>query len=192
VILLGEHVTLEAGTGCVHTAPGHGQEDYELALKEGLEIYNPVDNYGRYLKTLEFFGGMSVQEGNTAVIEKLIEVGALIGQSKISHSYPHCWRCKKPIIFRATEQWFISMQANGLRAKSLEEIDKVQWIPKWGRERIHGMIENRPDWCISRQRSWGVPITAFSCRECGEYLVDGAVMDHVAELFKQHSSDNLV
>ena len=189
VILLGEHVTLEAGTGCVHTAPGHGQEDYELALKEGLEIYNPVDNYGRYLKTLEFFGGMSVQEGNTAVIEKLIEVGALIGQSKISHSYPHCWRCKKPIIFRATEQWFISMQANGLRAKSLEEIDKVQWIPKWGRERIHGMIENRPDWCISRQRSWGVPITAFSCKECGEYLVDGVVMDHVAELFKQHSSD---
>jgi len=189
VILLGEHVTLEAGTGCVHTAPGHGQEDYELALKEGLEIYNPVDNYGRYLKTLEFFGGMSVQEGNAAVIEKLIEVGALIGQNKISHSYPHCWRCKKPIIFRATEQWFISMQANDLRKKSLEEIDKVQWIPKWGRERIHGMIENRPDWCISRQRSWGVPITAFSCKECGEYLVDGAVMDHVAELFKQHSSD---
>ncbi len=189
VILLGEHVTLEAGTGCVHTAPGHGQEDYELGLKEGLEIYNPVDNHGRYLKNLEFFGGLTVQEGNSAVIEKLIEVGALIGQSTISHSYPHCWRCKKPIIFRATEQWFISMQANDLRKKSLEEIDRVQWIPKWGRERIYGMIENRPDWCISRQRSWGVPITAFSCKECGEYLVDGGVMDHVAELFKSHSSD---
>ncbi len=189
IILLGEHVTLEAGTGCVHTAPGHGQEDYELALKEGLDIYNPVDNYGRYLKSLEFFGGMTVQEGNTAVIEKLIELGALVGQSKISHSYPHCWRCKKPIIFRATEQWFISMQANDLRARSLEAIGQVQWIPKWGRERIYGMIENRPDWCISRQRTWGVPITAFSCKECGEYLVDGTVMDHVAELFKQHSSD---
>ncbi len=189
VILLGEHVTLEAGTGCVHTAPGHGQEDYELGLKEGLEIYNPVDNHGRYLKNLEFFGGLTVQEGNSAVIEKLIEVDALIGQSTISHSYPHCWRCKKPIIFRATEQWFISMQANDLRKKSLEEIDRVQWIPKWGRERIYGMIENRPDWCISRQRSWGVPITAFSCKECGEYLVDGGVMDHVAELFKSHSSD---
>lgn len=189
IVLMGEHVTLEAGTGCVHTAPGHGQEDYELALQEGLEVYNPVDNHGRYLKSLELFGGLTVQEGNGAVIEKLIEVNALVGQSTVSHSYPHCWRCKKPIIFRATEQWFISMEANDLRKKTLEEIDKVQWIPKWGRERIYGMIENRPDWCISRQRSWGVPITAFSCKECGEYLVDGAVMDHVAELFKQHSSD---
>lgn len=189
VILLGDHVTLEAGTGCVHTAPGHGQEDYQLALKEGLDVYNPVDNHGRFIKSLEFFGGMTVQEGNTAVIDKLIEVGALVGQGKISHSYPHCWRCKKPIIFRATEQWFISMDANNLRQKSLEAIDKVQWIPKWGRDRIYGMVENRPDWCISRQRSWGVPITAFRCMECGEYLVDGVVMDHVANLFKEHSSD---
>jgi isoleucyl-tRNA synthetase len=189
VILLGEHVTLEAGTGCVHTAPGHGQEDYELALKEGLEIYNPVDNYGKYLSTVEFFGGQQVFAANQSVIDKLIETGALLQTSKISHSYPHCWRCKKPIIFRATEQWFISMKANDLRGKALAAIDQVQWIPKWGRERIYGMIENRPDWCVSRQRSWGVPITAFSCTACGEYVADGRLMDHVAGIFKEHSSD---
>ncbi|MDD2365295.1 MAG: isoleucine--tRNA ligase [Desulfuromonadaceae bacterium] len=189
VILLGEHVTLEAGTGCVHTAPGHGQEDYELGLKEGLEIYNPVDNHGKYLSTVEFFAGQQVFPANQSVIDKLLEVGALLHTSPISHSYPHCWRCKKPIIFRATEQWFISMKANELRGKALKAIDQVKWIPRWGRERIYGMIENRPDWCVSRQRSWGVPITAFSCTECGEYIADGKVMDHVAAIFKKESSD---
>ncbi|HEY6007512.1 MAG TPA: isoleucine--tRNA ligase, partial [Geobacteraceae bacterium] len=189
IILLGEHVTLEAGTGCVHTAPGHGQEDYELALKEGLEIYNPVDNHGKYLSNLEFFGGQFVLAANPQVIEKLKEVGALVGAGQVSHSYPHCWRCKKPIIFRATEQWFISMAANGLREKALEAINTVEWVPRWGKERIYGMIENRPDWCISRQRSWGVPITAFSCTSCGEYLDDGATMDFVAEIFKRESAD---
>jgi isoleucyl-tRNA synthetase len=189
IILLGEHVTLEAGTGCVHTAPGHGQEDYELALKEGLEIYNPVDNHGKYVSTLEFFGGQFVFSANQGVIDKLTEVGALLQTSTISHSYPHCWRCKKPIIFRATEQWFISMKQNDLRGKALEAIDQVQWIPKWGRDRIYGMIENRPDWCVSRQRSWGVPITAFSCKACGEYIADGALMDHVARIFTSESSD---
>jgi isoleucyl-tRNA synthetase len=189
IVLLGEHVTLEAGTGCVHTAPGHGQEDYELALKEGLEIYNPVDNHGKYIPTLEFFGGQQVFAANQSVIDKLIEVEALLQTSTINHSYPHCWRCKKPIIFRATEQWFIGMKQNDLRKKALEAIDQVQWIPKWGRERIYGMIENRPDWCVSRQRSWGVPITAFSCSACGEYIADGAIMDHVADIFKALSSD---
>ena len=189
VILLGEHVTLEAGTGCVHTAPGHGQDDYEMGLKFGLDIYNPVDNRGRYLSDLPFFGGQFVFDANKEVVAKLIETGALVGQGTVSHSYPHCWRCKKPIIFRATEQWFISMEANDLRKKALEAIDGVQWIPRWGKERIYGMIENRPDWCVSRQRSWGVPITAFSCTACGEFLADGTVMGHVAELFKQHSSD---
>ena len=189
VILLGEHVTLEAGTGCVHTAPGHGQDDYEMALKFGLDIYNPVDNRGRYLSDLPFFGGQFVFDANKEVIAKLIEVEALVGQGIVSHSYPHCWRCKKPIIFRATEQWFISMQQNNLRQKALEAIDNVQWIPKWGKERIYGMIENRPDWCVSRQRSWGVPITAFACTACGEFLADATVMYHVADLFKEHSSD---
>jgi isoleucyl-tRNA synthetase len=189
LILLGDHVTLEAGTGCVHTAPGHGQEDYELALKEGLDIYNPVDNHGKFIGNLEFFGGQFVFAANPNVIEKLKEVGALVGEGSVTHSYPHCWRCKKPIIFRATEQWFISMAANDLRQKALAAIDQVQWIPRWGRERIYGMIENRPDWCISRQRSWGVPITAFTCTACGEYLADGAIMDHVAEIFKRESAD---
>jgi len=189
VILLGEHVTLEAGTGCVHTAPGHGQDDYVIGLKYGLDIYNPVDNRGRFFDTIEFFGGQFVFDANDAVIAKLEEVGALVAKGKISHSYPHCWRCKKPIIFRATEQWFISMESNDLRAKALAEINNVQWIPKWGKERIFGMIENRPDWCISRQRSWGVPITAFYCTSCGEVMADATVMSHVAELFKEHSSD---
>uniref|UniRef100_C6E6Z8 Isoleucine--tRNA ligase n=1 Tax=Geobacter sp. (strain M21) TaxID=443144 RepID=C6E6Z8_GEOSM len=189
VILLGEHVTLEAGTGCVHTAPGHGQEDYELGLKEGLDIYNPVDNRGRFYENIQFFGGQFVFDANKNVIEKLIEVGALLAQKEISHSYPHCWRCKKPIIFRATEQWFISMERNDLRGKALEQINNVNWIPKWGRERIYGMIENRPDWCVSRQRSWGVPITAFYCKSCGEVLADGKIMHQIADLFAEHTSD---
>jgi len=189
VILLGEHVTLEAGTGCVHTAPGHGQDDYEMGLKFGLDIYNPVDNRGRFLENVEFFAGQPVFEANKSVIEKLTEVGALLGAAEISHSYPHCWRCKKPIIFRATEQWFISMETNNLRAKALEEINRVAWIPRWGRDRIYGMVEGRPDWCISRQRSWGVPITAFICQACGEAVADAAVMRHVADLFTEHGSD---
>jgi len=189
VILLGEHVTLEAGTGCVHTAPGHGQDDYEMGLKFGLDIYNPVDNHGKFIGNLEFFGGEYVFAANPHVIDKLKEKGLLVGEGTVSHSYPHCWRCKKPIIFRATEQWFISMAANDLRGKALEAINSVEWVPRWGKERIYGMIENRPDWCISRQRSWGVPITAFSCTSCGEYLADGALMDHVAGLFKEHSAD---
>ncbi len=168
IILLGDHVTLEAGTGCVHTAPGHGQEDYELGLKFGLDIYNPVDNRGRFLETIPFFAGQYVFDANPNVIAKLEEVGALVGKGEISHSYPHCWRCKKPIIFRATEQWFISMESNDLRRKALTEINTVSWIPKWGKERIFGMIENRPDWCVSRQRNWGVPITVFYCKACGE------------------------
>ncbi|WP_305042872.1 isoleucine--tRNA ligase [Geoalkalibacter sp.] len=189
LIILGEHVTLEAGTGCVHTAPGHGQDDYLVGLKYGLDIYNPVDDYGRYREDLEFFGGLKVPAANDAVIAKLEEVGALLKAAKLSHSYPHCWRCKKPILFRATEQWFISMEANDLRRKSLEHINEVQWIPRWGRERIYGMIENRPDWCVSRQRSWGVPITVFYCEKCGEALADGPTMHHVADLFAAHGSD---
>jgi isoleucyl-tRNA synthetase len=189
VILLGEHVTLEAGTGCVHTAPGHGHEDYDLGLKEGLDIYNPVDDRGRFLPATEFFGGQFVFDANQSVIEKLREVGALVTVSEISHSYPHCWRCKRPIIFRATEQWFIAMDRNDLRKNALTAIEKVVWIPKWGKERIYGMIENRPDWCISRQRSWGVPITAFYCAACGEVLADGTIMSHVADLFMEGGAD---
>jgi len=189
LIVLGDHVTLEAGTGCVHTAPGHGQEDYVIGLQYGLEIYNPVDDYGRYRDDLELFGGMKLAEANEAVSAKLDEVGALLKLGKVSHSYPHCWRCKKPVIFRATEQWFISMEANGLREKSLAQINQVKWIPHWGRERIHNMVAGRPDWCISRQRSWGVPITVFYCEKCGEALADGKIMHHIADLFETGGSD---
>jgi isoleucyl-tRNA synthetase len=189
LIVLGDYVTLEAGTGCVHTPPGHGQDDYVTGLKYGLEIYNPVDDYGRYQKDLELFGGEKVPPVNPQVTEKLREVGALLEEGKVSHSYPHCWRCKKPIIFRATEQWFIAMAANDLRQKALDHINDVEWIPHWGRDRIYNMIENRPDWCISRQRSWGVPITVFYCTSCNEALTDGKVMHHIADLFEESGSD---
>jgi len=189
LIVLGSHVTLEAGTGCVHTAPGHGHDDYVTGLRYGLDIYNPVDDYGRYRPDVELFAGMKITDANGAVIDKLTEVGALLSAGKVTHSYPHCWRCKKPVIFRATEQWFISMEANQLRQLSLEAINDVQWIPRWGRERIFGMIENRPDWCVSRQRSWGVPITVFYCEQCGEALADGKTMHHVADIFENGGSD---
>ncbi len=190
LLVLGDYVTLEAGTGCVHTAPGHGQDDYLTGLRYGLEIYNPVDDHGRYRDEVEFFAGLDVKkDANAAVSAKLAEVGALMFEGKVSHSYPHCWRCKKPIIFRATEQWFISMEANDLRGKALRHINDVQWVPHWGRERIFNMIENRPDWCISRQRTWGVPITAFYCKKCGEAIADGKLMHHVANLFEEGGSD---
>jgi isoleucyl-tRNA synthetase len=189
LLVLGDYVTLEAGTGCVHTAPGHGHDDYLTGLRYGLEIYNPVDDYGRYREDLEFFGKEKVPAVNPQVTAKLAEMNALLGEDKISHSYPHCWRCKKPIIFRATEQWFISMEANQLREKALGHINDVQWIPHWGRDRIYNMIENRPDWCISRQRSWGVPITVFYCSKCDEAMADGKTMHHVADLFEESGSD---
>ena len=189
LIVLGDYVTLEAGTGCVHTAPGHGQDDYLTGLRYGLEIYNPVDDYGRYLPSLELFGKEKVPAVNPQVTAKLQEAGALLKEGKVAHSYPHCWRCKKPIIFRATEQWFIAMEANDLRAQALRHINDARWIPHWGRERIYNMIANRPDWCISRQRSWGVPITAFYCTQCGEALADGATMHHIADLFEAGGSD---
>jgi len=189
LLMLGDHVTLEAGTGCVHTAPGHGQDDYLVGRKYGLEIYNPVDDYGRYRQDMELFGGMKLKDANSAVNQKLTEVGALLHESSVSHSYPHCWRCKKPIIFRATEQWFISMESNSLRQKALQEIERVEWIPTWGRNRIYNMVEGRPDWCISRQRSWGVPITIAYCEKCGDALEDGKVMHHIADQFEATGSD---
>ncbi|MBE0500833.1 MAG: isoleucine--tRNA ligase [Desulfuromonadales bacterium] len=190
LLVLADYVTLEAGTGCVHTAPGHGQDDYVTGLRYGLEIYNPVNDYGKYHDDVEFFAGLDVTKtANDAVNAKLQEVGALLQVGKVTHSYPHCWRCKKPIIFRATEQWFISMESNDLRKKALEHINNVQWIPPWGRDRIFNMIENRPDWCISRQRTWGVPITALYCTKCGETFADSKVMHHIADLFETSGSD---
>lgn len=160
-VILGEHVTTEAGTGAVHTAPGHGQDDYIVGQKYGLAIDNPVGGNGCFLPDTPLFAGESVHKVNPHVIEVLKETGTLVNEAKLKHSYPHCWRHKTPIIFRATPQWFISMDNNGLREQALAEIRNVQWMPDWGEARIYGMIENRPDWCISRQRNWGVPITLF-------------------------------
>ncbi|MDP2645505.1 MAG: isoleucine--tRNA ligase [Desulfobacterales bacterium] len=189
LIILGTHVTLDAGTGCVHTAPGHGREDYDVGLSYGLDVYSPVDDSGCFTDEVDFFSGTFVFDANKAINAKLKETGALVAEETIEHAYPHCWRCKKPVIFRATPQWFISMEQTGLRKKSLEEIDRVKWIPDWGRDRIYGMIEKRPDWCVSRQRSWGVPIVAFFCESCHEMHIDQAIIDHVVQLFKQHGAD---
>lgn len=189
LIVLGAHVTLEAGTGCVHTAPGHGREDYDMALEYGLDVYSPVDDDGRFLDEVPFFAGMRVFEANKAVNAKLREMGRLVHETEIEHSYPHCWRCKQPVIFRATEQWFISMEKNDLRQKVLQAIDEVQWVPAWGRDRIYQMIENRPDWCISRQRAWGVPITVFTCSQCGGLLASPEIFAHVVKLFEAEGAD---
>jgi isoleucyl-tRNA synthetase len=186
-----EYVTLEAGTGCVHTAPGHGQDDYVLCSEHGIKPYAPVDENGRFEDDVEMWKGMKVTDANPKIVQYLADTGALlnpVGQ-KIKHQYPCCWRCKTPIIFRSTAQWFISMDNTGLREKSLAEIEKTRWIPPWGKSRIRGMVEGRPDWCISRQRLWGVPLPFFFCKKCGKSLVDGNVIRHVARIFGEHGSD---
>ena len=189
VIILADYVTLDVGTGCVHTAPGHGQEDYESGLQYNLDIYSPLDDKGRFTEEVEFFAGMEVFDANRPVMDKLAELGMLLKDEPLTHSYPHCWRCKNPVIFRATEQWFISMDKVGLRQKSLEAIRGVEWIPNWGEDRIYGLVENRPDWCVSRQRSWGVPIIIFYCRTCGNHLITEEIVEHVAGLVEQHGTD---
>jgi len=189
IIVLGDHVTLEAGTGCVHTAPGHGREDYEVGLTYGLDAYSPVNDRGVFTDEVELFKGQFVFKANQTIIDHLQANGSLLAQENLAHSYPHCWRCKKPVIFRATPQWFISMEKTGLRQKSLQEIDRVQWVPHWGRERIYGMIENRPDWCVSRQRAWGVPIAIFYCQDCGKLYIDEAMIARVEALFSNKGAD---
>jgi isoleucyl-tRNA synthetase len=161
-----------------------------VGLKYGLEAYSPVNDNGVFTDDVDLFAGQFVFKANDDINRTLADRGALLAKNEsIGHSYPHCWRCKQPVIFRATPQWFISMEKTGLRSQSLEEIDRVEWIPHWGRERIYGMIENRPDWCVSRQRAWGVPITVFICEKCDAVHMDEATMDHVFDQFAAHGAD---
>ena len=189
-IILGDHVTTDAGTGCVHTAPGHGQEDYAVGLHYDLEVDCPVDGYGNFVEGTPIFAGENVLKADEHVIEVLQEHNALVHHEAITHSYPHCWRTKTPLIFRATPQWFISMTEEGLREKAMQAISQVRWVPDWGQARIEGMIEGRPDWCISRQRFWGVPIPIFIHTQTGTMHPNTVeIMEEVAALVEKHSID---
>ncbi|MGH9622636.1 MAG: isoleucine--tRNA ligase, partial [Bryobacteraceae bacterium] len=194
--LLADHVTLDQGTGAVHTAPGHGQEDFVICRRYGIPVYCPVDAAGRFFYAEGATGslpdellGKTVWQANPIVIRLLEERGALAGQARVEHSYPHCWRCHNPVIFRATEQWFIGMDRQELRQRALEAIKNVKWYPAWGEERISNMVSTRPDWCISRQRVWGVPIIVFYCEQCGQPFTEKHALDNVVAQFREHSSD---
>lgn len=189
VVVLADYVTLDAGSGCVHTAPGHGQEDFETGMRYKLPVLSPVDAAGKLTAEAgELFAGMFVFDANIPILKHLAVTNRLLGKENIRHQYAHCWRCKEPIIYRATEQWFASV--DGFRDAALNEIEnEVQWIPSWGKARIHNMVADRHDWCISRQRVWGVPIPIFYCEKCGEHLVNDATINAVAELFAKEGSD---
>jgi isoleucyl-tRNA synthetase len=194
VVIVGDHVELSTGSGAVHTAPGHGEDDYLVGQKFGLPMPMPVDDEGRFDAGGGPFKGLSVTEANPVIVEWLRERGTLVAAGKISHSYPHCWRCKKPVIFRATEQWFVSMDhaAEGvrpLREATMEAIAEVEWIPAWSVNRMSAMVADRPDWCVSRQRAWGVPIPVFTCAVCGETVATDATFDAVIRLFEEEGAD---
>ncbi len=187
LVILGEHVTLEAGTGCVHTAPGHGEDDFYVAKEYGLEVISPVDNSGKFTSEAGKYKGLFVQDANKHIIADLQENNLLLKAGSIEHQYPYCWRCKHPIIYRATEQWFASIE--DFRQDALDAIDSVKWIPAWGRERIFNMVRDRGDWCISRQRTWGVPIPIFYCEDCGETIINDETINRISDLFAEHGSD---
>ncbi|HNV46359.1 MAG TPA: isoleucine--tRNA ligase [Spirochaetota bacterium] len=188
-VIFGDFVTLDAGTGIVHIAPGHGQEDYVVGLKYGIDTLSPVDDEGRFTDEYAAMKGENVFDANPKIVQMLKDTGVLIFTNAIEHSYPHCWRCKKPLIFRATEQWFMKIDHRDMRQTALAETDRVVWIPAWGAQRFRGMVESRPDWCLSRQRSWGVPIPSFRCKKCQANLMTAETVLHFAKLSLTKSID---
>ena len=185
-----EYVTLSDGTGCVHNAPGHGLEDYATGLEHGLDILSPVDERGIFTEEAGRFAGRHIERADAEITDWLVDNGFMLHSGRTSHSYPHCWRCHEPVIFRATNQWFVRMDHEDLRKKVLEAIEDVSWVPEWGRKRMYQMVHERPDWCLSRQKSWGVPIPAFYCKGCGEVLLTRETVLHVAGVFARKGSDS--
>jgi isoleucyl-tRNA synthetase len=189
LMVLADYVTADSGTGCVHTAPGHGADDYLTGLRYNLDILSPVDDEGRFTADAGRYAGQQIPQVNRQIIADMAAEGLLVKEMAIRHSYPHCWRCKEPVMYRATAQWFISMDNLHLRDKALQAIKDVNWTPYWGQQRIYGMVESRPDWCLSRQRTWGVPVTVLSCADCGEILKNEAVCAQIDQLFIKEGAD---
>ena len=188
-IIIGTHVTLESGTGCVHTAPGFGVDDFEVCKKyPEIPIVVPVDGKGVLTEEAGMFSGLTTDDANKKIYNHLVEINALFASEKIKHQYPHCWRCKQPILFRATEQWFCSI--DGFKEKALKAIEDVKWIPSWGEDRIKNMVRDRSDWCISRQRTWGVPIPIVYCKDCHKPIIDENVINNISDLFRKNGSDS--
>ncbi len=187
VVVLGEHVTLEQGTGAVHTAPAHGMEDFEVCQAYHIPVVSLVDGRGRFVPEAGLFAGQRIWDANKSVLEELQRRGLLYQQENLVHQYPHCWRCRSPLLFRATEQWFASV--DGFREAALQAIERVEWIPAWGKERIYNMVAERGDWCVSRQRVWGVPIPIFYCNQCGKTVINEETITRLQDLFRNHGSD---